>query len=87
MRENTEEPPLFRLPTASISAVEHDRRPEPMRPGPEQLARQRAFNKLMNAWIDSHPDAPDMAMWDDPEFIRAVNVLDGRDPEHGLNEA
>ncbi|MEU4703364.1 hypothetical protein [Nonomuraea dietziae] len=59
----------------------------PERPHPKVQARSLAFNQLLREWITAHPGAPDLAMWDDPEFVRAANVIDGRDPNYGLNEA
>ncbi|MET8006309.1 hypothetical protein [Nonomuraea glycinis] len=70
----------------TMSVVDNDRRrTRPARPHPKTQERNRAFNELRDAWIDAHPGAGDEAMWDDPEFVRAANVIDGRDPEHGLN--
>lgn len=71
-------------PTMTVVDKPQDR---PRRPHPKAQARNQAFIDLKNAWIDAHPGAPDDAMWDDPEFVRAANVIDGRDPNYGLNEA
>ncbi|MGA4995822.1 hypothetical protein [Nonomuraea bangladeshensis] len=58
----------------------------PQRPHPAVQERMRKFDQLMNDWITAHPGAGDEAMWDDPEFVRQANIIDGRDPNYGLNE-
>ncbi|MGA5761608.1 hypothetical protein [Nonomuraea bangladeshensis] len=56
----------------------------PQRPHPNVVAREQAYSRLLDAWTAAHPGAADDAMLDDPEFVRAMNMIDGRDPNHGL---
>ncbi|MFI6900357.1 hypothetical protein ACIBKY_03795 [Nonomuraea sp. NPDC050394] len=54
-----------------------DRTP-PQRPHPDRLAREQAYGRLRLDWLTAHPGADDDAMLDDPDFVRQMNIIDGR---------
>ncbi|MGN9842470.1 hypothetical protein ACTMTI_30535 [Nonomuraea sp. H19] len=62
-------------------------RTRPQRPHPDVVAREQAYSRLRDEWMAAHPGADDDAMLNDPGFVRAMNVIDGRDPNYGLDEA
>jgi hypothetical protein len=74
------------MPALTMTVVE-DRTRRPQRPHPNIVAREQAYSWLRDEWMAAHQGADDDAMLNDPDFIRAMNVIDGRDPNHGLDEA
>ncbi|MFI6634295.1 hypothetical protein ACIBI7_35900 [Nonomuraea fuscirosea] len=55
-----------------------DRTRRPQRPHPNVVAREQAYSRLRDDWMAAHPGADDDAMLDDPDFVRAMNAIDGR---------
>ncbi|WP_433513724.1 hypothetical protein ACQP2T_60945 [Nonomuraea sp. CA-143628] len=74
------------MPALTMTVVEDSTR-RPQRPHPNVVAREQAYSRLRDDWFAAHPGADDDAMLEDPVFVRAMNAIDGRDPNYGLDEA